>query len=400
MPKFQTLKDFINTIYRDKELLSQLFDKRSISLRLDEVLNAFDDRTEERLPKLIDNEMITISGNTISIDDLLADFFANFLGAETVIDIGKAKRVVDEIKDNQQYFLNEKRAYKKEDYLRAIKQALRKAGKVIVQQIRLLQINIEQVYKTEKNLKNKLSKLEKFEQQLDIIRGLHGELNRILKDDIFFKNAVDNELQDIVIDVRIKLEVITDNLVNIQANIVRYLAKARQQNVGYEHLQRVKALKDSADLRAKSNIDAVLANEYSLFLNGKIDVQSKVSLHFLQTDDGYKVILNADKKRKSKHIIKAKLAPSIDQSFFDNQSLDRPIISIQNLKNAYDFQGGDLFTFVQNYNFGHPVSYDKRLTLFCKMISLYHREFVISDEMQVDNNQVSYAKIYLKSTQI
>jgi hypothetical protein len=398
MPKFQTTKDFITTIYQNRELLSKLFDNRNISLELDKVMTALDSKTEEQLPYLIENEVINLSSNVISLDELLAEVFESFLGAETIIDIGKAQRLIDEIKENKQYYLDEKRTTKKEDYLIAVKRALRQAGKVIVQQIRLLQVNIEQVYKTETEFKIKLGKLEKFGKQWDVIRGLYQELNKILKDDIFFKNTIDNELQDIVIVVRRNLEIITDNLVVIQSNIVNYLTKARKQNEKSEHFQKVKALRDSANLKAKSNVLEVLERESSLFFVGNIDVVSKISLDFLETDEGYQVILKAHEKRKTKYLLKTKLAGAIDPIFFENQSLKEPIINIRDLKNTYTSQGGDLFKFIQNHDFGYAVAYDKRISLFCKIISFYHQELTISNELETDENSVSYAIVHLKTT--
>jgi|AntRauTorckE5430_2_1112549.scaffolds.fasta_scaffold02188_3 hypothetical protein len=393
MPKFQTPKDFIITLYQNKELITKLFENRNISLELSKVLATLDNRTEERLPYLIDNEVVNLSENMISLDAFLVQIIENFLGAETIIDIGKAQRLIDEIKDNKQYYLDEKRTTKKDEYLVSVKRSLRQAGKVIVQQIRLLQVNIKAVYETETDFKIKLAKLEKFGKQWLIIYQLYEELNKILKDDIFFKNAIDSELQNIVIVVRSNLNIITDNLVVIQSTIVDYLNKARKQNAKTVHFQKIKALRDSANLKAKSTIIEVLTKENSLFFINNIDVKSKIPLDFLETDEGYQIILKADKKQKSKQLLKSKLADAIDPNFFKNQPLDEPIINLEDLKETYTLQGGDLFKFIQNHDFKYRVTYDKRISLFCKMISFYHNDLNISTDMKTDNNDVSYAVV-------
>lgn len=395
MFKFETVIEFISTLDKNKKLLSQLFDKRNISLRLGDVLDTVE---EEQLRKLINSDLVSIddSDNFISLDESLIEFFEAFLNVQTTIDVGKASGIIDNIKENIQYYLDEKRKYKQKEYLQAIKKELKKANKVLIQQIRLLHINIEQVYKTETNLKIKLAKLKKFRTQRGIIQKTHTELDRILKGDIFFRKVIDAELQIIVINLRQALVITTQNLLNIQHNVIDYLNKAKQQNASYEKLQLVKSLRDKADLRAKSNFETILENENVLFFTDNISIRTRLSLPFLQIDEGQKVILKADKHRKHKRKMILKLAQPIDNHFFEDTEALEHYINIKQLKNTYEAQGGDLFTFIQSHDFGHPVAYRNRINLFCKMISLFDNDFIISDEMSQDDNGISYAKVQLK----
>lgn len=397
MFKFQTIKDFINALNRNKKPLTELFNKRSISLRYDDFVNSLAEQEILELDKLIDGNLINVEAGIVSLEEELSDFFEKFLDVRTTINTGMVQDIINGIRQNEAYYLEENVLQKKERYLKDVKKGLKKIERVLMSQIRVLWENMEQVYKTETNLKIKLSKLQNFREQRDTIEQLVFQLDEIINTGTLFNSLIDSELKAIVLKVRQALADTKKNLLGVQENIIKYLAKIQEQSAAYEKLQRIKYLKDQYDLRAKSNIDEILGNENALFFVGRIGIKTRLSLSHLQTDEGYNVIQKAHQKQKKRHQTPLKLAKPIPQDFFELKETEQEIfIDIEKLKNIYVAQGGDLFDFVQRFEFEQPITEAKRLTLFCKLISMYSDILEISDTMQSTNQGIEYASVSLK----
>ena len=62
------------------------------------------------------------------------------------------------------------------------------------------------------------------------------------------------------------------------------------------------------------------------------------------------------------------------------------------LKQQFTSGSGELFDFINNFEFENELSFDEKVTVFCKIASLYNDEFVHSGEFKETNN-VEYAVI-------
>jgi hypothetical protein len=397
MFKFQTIKDFINTLNRNKKPLTELFDKRNISLRYDDFVNSLEESEVVDLEKLIDGNMVNVEAGVVSLEEELVDFFEKFLDVRTTINTGMVQDIINGIRQNEAYYLEETVFQKKERYLKDVKKGLKKIERVLMTQVRVLWEKMEQVYKTETNLKIKLSKLQDFREKRDTIEQLAFQLEEVLSTGTLFNTLINTELQSIILKVRQALMDTKKNLLGIQANIIRYLAKVQEQSSAYEKLQRIKYLKDQHDLPIKSNIYDVLSKENALFFAGKINIKTLLSISHLQTDEGNDTIQKANRKRNNNTSVQLKLAKPIPQNFFENREAQTIFIDIEQLKNIYVAQGGDLFAFVQRFEFEQPVSDEKRLTLFCKLISMYGDLLEIEETMQTTKDGTQYAIVSLKN---
>ena len=398
MLKFHSLEQFITVLHQNRKLLSNLFEKRNITLRLEDVEQSLEDNTE-LLEKLIDSNMVALEVGIISLKEGLSDFFEMFLDVRTEINTGVVQDILENIKDNKGYYLAEESSKGRTRYLELVKKYLKKAGVLIIQQVAALREQLDLTYKTEKNLKIKLSKLEKLRAKREVIQTLVDELRRLLSDDVFFKNATDERLSLIINNLKSALRETGKNLLKIQENIILYIVKSQQQSKNFEKLQRLKYLRDQHEIKAKTNIVEILSQEHSLFFDGKIILKTKVSLGFLETDEGNDVIIKANKKRTNKTKIKTKLAQTIPDELLNPSAIHtKPLIDLEALKNTYLIQGGDLFKFIQQYDFGHTVNYNERLTLFCKMVSLFDKLFEISGRTARNDKGTEYAEITLKTT--
>jgi hypothetical protein len=397
MFKFQTIKDFINALNRNKKPLTELFNKRSISLRYNDFVNSLEEQEILELDKLIDGNLINVEAGIVSLEEELSDFFEKFLDVRSTINTGMVQDIINGIRQNEAYYLEENVFQKKERYLKDIKKGLKKIEQVLMSQVRVLWESMEQVYKTETNLKIKLSKLQNFREKRDTIEQLVFQLEEIISTGTLFNSLIDGEFKVIVLKVRQALMDTKRNLLGVQENIIKYLAKVQEQSAAYEKLQRIKYLKDQYDLRAKSNIDEILGNQNTLFFAGRVGIKTRLSLSYLQTDEGYRAIQKVYQKQEKRNQTPLKLAKPIPQDFFELKDTEQEIfIDIEKLKNIYIAQGGDLFEFVQDFEFDQSITEAKRLTLFCKLISMYGEVLDISDTMQSTNDGIEYATVNLK----
>jgi hypothetical protein len=397
MFKFQTIKDFINALNRNKKPLTELFNKRSISLRYNDFVNSLEEQEILELDKLIDGNLINVEAGIVSLEEELSDFFEKFLDVRSTINTGMVQDIINGIRQNEAYYLEENVFQKKERYLKDIKKGLKKIEQVLMSQVRVLWESMEQVYKTETNLKIKLSKLQNFREKRDTIEQLVFQLEEIISTGTLFNSLIDGEFKVIVLKVRQALMDTKRNLLGVQENIIKYLAKVQEQSAAYEKLQRIKYLKDQYDLRAKSNIDEILGNQNALFFARRVGIKTRLSLSYLQTDEGYRAIQKVYQKQEKHSQTPLKLAKPIPQDFFELKDTEQEIfIDIEKLKNIYIAQGGDLFEFVQRFEFDQSITEAKRLTLFCKLISMYGDLLDISDMMQSTNDGIEYATVNLK----
>jgi hypothetical protein len=140
-----------------------------------------------------------------------------------------------------------------------------------------------------------------------------------------------------------------------------------------------------------------LGNQNALFFAGRVGIKTRLSLSYLQTDEGYRAIQKVYQKQEKRNQTPLKLAKPIPQDFFELKDTEQEIfIDIEKLKNIYIAQGGDLFEFVQRFEFDQSITEAKRLTLFCKLISMYGDLLDISDMMQSTNDGIEYATVNLK----
>lgn len=396
MFKFQTIKDFITTLNRNQKLLTELFNKRNISLQYDDFVNSLEEHEVLELDKLIDGNIVNVEGGMVNLESELGDFFETFLDVRTTINTGMVQDIINNIQQEEAYYLEEQNTQRREGYLKKIKKGLKKLEQVVLGQVRILWESIEQVYKTEVNLKIKLSKLNDFRDKRDTIERLVSQLEEMFNTSTLYNSLIDRELKSILLKLKSALIETKKNLLGIQESIIIYLAKVQQQSSAYEKLQKIKYLKDQYDLRAKSNIAEVLSQENGLFFSDRIRISTLISITHLQTDEGYKAIKKVHQKKGKPNKTSLKLAKPIPDDFFNEAEAKEFIIDIENLKNVYVAQGGDLFTFVQRFEFEQSVSDTERLTIFCKLISMYDDLLEVSDEMETAKNGVEYAKVRLK----
>ncbi|MCC7030764.1 MAG: hypothetical protein IT257_10685, partial [Chitinophagaceae bacterium] len=288
--------------------------------------------------------------------------------------------------------LQENNEHRKYTYLKQIKASLRKTGRITLRNVIDLNRNIENAFKTEPNYSIKIAKLEAFDEKRRTIYQLIEQTDKLVTEDeiTFFNTALDEELKQVVIVLRAQLTESRHNLIETQKQIIEYLNQVKYQSSVQEKIKQVKYLKDQFELKAKTNLTAVLKDKNDVVFETRPAYPLKISLDYLQTDDGRQQIEKVYSKLKKGRKQVMQIADSIASDDLLPQTEDEIFIDLEELKRGFSASGRHLFNFVMEYKYPREVNYEEKITIFCQMVSIFEQELDIKDQYQ-QHQQIEYA---------
>lgn len=377
--------------------MMEMFEKRkSLSYKYEHALELLDD-DEDIIQLLISKEVINQNGSYLEIDDQFLDFFEQILEVNEEINTSYINDNIEQVKQNILYYLQENSESRKHTYLKAVKATIKKIGRITIRNIVDLKRNVENTFKTEPNYKVKLSKLENHKKKLTDIKGLIEQTEKLITEDerTFFATALDEELRSITTTLQLLLKESRHNLIETQKQIVEFINQIKHQSAFIEKLRQIKYLKDQFEIRAKTNINAVLSGAKALVFEAKTSYPLKLSLESLSRDEVYESILKINRRIKTNVKPVVQIAESISQDYLDAQTEIEIHINLDEVRNNFKASGNHLFDFLQHYKFSREVSYEERVTVYCQMISLFENDLEISENYN-RNIAVEYAMVYPK----
>jgi hypothetical protein len=356
-----SIKDLINLLYQNREVIEMLFGNKD-SINKSEIL-AREDMTDEKLEKLVMYEIIHENNNIIGLDDRITTFIEEFL------EIGEV--TTSFINDNIQT-LNENLRYYRIDnnpkFLRNIKRSLKKINSTTSREVMKLHKNIDDTYKNQDNYVIKLQELDKYKRKRDDIINLIKESEQIISEaQGFFNTIIDAELSSIVLDLRYTLVRNRDYLNEIQAQIIDYINKIQYQAAIYKKIQRLKELKDYEELKYKTNFVDVVANIKAMFFHKRVVLKGRLSLDFLHSDHGFMLTQKVASKLHLLRNTHRKPAGRLAAGFDDSNREESSSMNISGLVDKFVNTNEDLFQFVMKYQFPEKVgelSLEKRISLY------------------------------------
>lgn len=346
------------------------------SVNKSEIL-AREDMTDDKLEKLVINELIHENNNIISLDDRIVTFIEEFL------EIGEV--TTSFINDNIQA-LNEGLRYYHIDnnvkFLRNIKRSLKKINSTTSREVMKLHKNIDDTYKNQDNYVIKLQELEKYKRKRDDIINLIRESEQIIGEaQGFFNTIVDAELSSIVLELRYTLVRNRDYLNEIQSQIIDYINRIQHQSAIYKKIQRLKELKDYEELKYKTNFVDVVADIKSMFFHRRIPLKSRLSLDFLHTDHGYQLTQKVAGKLHLLRNTHRKPAGRMAAGFDDLNQEESSSLNITGLVEKFMESHTDLFQFVLDYKFPEKagdITFEKRISLYVGITIDYDAQLTFS----------------------
>lgn len=398
MNTFSNIKEVLLALKREEELLTEMFKRRkTTNYRYEYALELVDDN-DARLQYLIDRSVIRQNGSTLEIDDLYLQFFEQVLEANEEINTSYINENLEKVKQNIEYYFNEQNEQRKYEYLRIIKNTLRKIDIITLRNVVDLKRNIDNTFKSEPNYKNKKAKLINLDNKRKDITKLIEQTEQLVTHDniTFFKTATDEELSRIIVQLKLQLHKCTHNLIEIQRQIIDFLNQIKNQSGIIEKLRKVKYLKDQFILESSTDIKQVLAKNNAVVFEPNPSYPLKLSLEYLQTDEeAFVSIKKIAERKKIGEKLKQPIAERISDEYLETQIVEEIQINLEEVKNGFVAGSNNLFDFVMNFNFSKMISFEERVTIYCQMVSLYDTSFEITEQVD-ERNDVEFAMIYPK----
>lgn len=398
MNVFSSIKELLFALYREEKLLSEMFKKRIKTDYKYEYALDLVENNQNKLQYLIDHSVIRQNGNNLEIDELYIQFFEQVLEANEEINTSYINENLEKVKQNIDYYLNEHNEQRKYEYLRIIKHTLRKIGIITLRNVVDLKRNINNTFKGEPTYKNKRAKLINLDsKRKDITKLIEQTEYLISEDDItFFRTATDEELNRIIVQLKIQLSKCSHNLIETERQVIDYLNQIQQQSGVIEKLRQIKYLKDQFIIETTTDIKQVLSTKNTLIFEPKPSYPLKISLEYLQTnEDAFDSIRKIAKRLKVGTKLKQPVADKISYEYLETKVIEETLINLEEVKNSFLASSYNLFDFVINYNFSKNVSFDERVTIYCQMVSQYDTIFEITEQFE-EKHDIEFAIIYPK----
>jgi hypothetical protein len=400
MNTFSSIKELLSALNREEKLLTEMFKKRKKTDYKYEYALELVENNDNKIHYLIDRSVLRQNGNNLEIDDFYLQFFEQVLDANEEINTSYINENIEKVKQNIDYYFNEHNEQRKYEYLRIIKYTLRKIGIITLRNVVDLKRNIDNTFKSEPTYKNKRAKLINLDsKRKDITKLIEQTGYLISEEDItFFKIATDEELNRIIVQLKIQLSKCTHNLIEIERQVIDFLNQIQQQSGVIEKLRQIKYLKDQFVLETATDIKQVLSTKNQVIFESKPIYPLKLSFKFLQTDENaFDSIKKIAKGLKLGAKLKQPVADKISDQYLETQIEEEIIINLEEVKNSFVASSYNLFDFVMNYNFSKTVSFDERVTFYCQMVSQYDTIFEITEHF-AKKEDIEFAIVYPKET--
>ncbi|VVH64245.1 FIG00897884: hypothetical protein [uncultured Gammaproteobacteria bacterium] len=398
MNTFNDIKELVSALKREEKLISQMFVKRkSLNYKLSYALELVDD-DEDRINFLLQRAVIRENGGLLEIDDQFIEFFEQVLDVNEEINLSYINENIKSINENINYYFNENNENKKYSYLKFIKKTFRKMGVITFRSVVDLRRNIENTFKNESNYKNKHLKLKNLDEKRAIVTDLIKQTLLLINDKelTFFKTATDEELNQVIIDLKHSLSECSHNLIEIEKQIIDYLNQIKHQGKFLEKLRRLKYLKDHFLIEGETDIKQILTNKNQVIFEVRVAEPLNLSIDFLcENENAFSSIKKIAKKNLDRINFKPLLAESISDELLENSVEEETMINLEEVKNRFIATSDNLFNFIVRYDFLKEVDFNERVTIYCQVASQYESELNIENEFQIDND-IEYTLIYPK----
>ncbi|WP_346854942.1 hypothetical protein [uncultured Draconibacterium sp.] len=391
---FNSIKDLISTLYKEREIIDFLFSKRKNSVKYDNLLE-FVNFEEEKLTSLIEKNILVQFGSTVDLNQDILDFLEKFTDSIEEINYEYTSGLIRILKENIQNWELEKRPNKQNEYLLKIKRNIGNVGKDVLRNVTTLRGSVEDVFATEKVFSIKKNKLQEYDNKRKNLDDLLEQIDAFFREstwEYFIKMVQDDELNQIILKLDRDIIIARQNLIDITQKILDFINRIRQDSQIFKHIQKIKLLKDQLLLAEKSNFIDVISKDNSLQFQNEIRFSTPLSLDYLQSEDAYNILLRISYKLKKSINIDEKSSGIIRNEFLNGKDKNHYVVDNNKLKESFLSRGGDLFDFINNYNFEKELSFEEKVTLFCKLASQFRDDFSISDTYSKIEN-IEYALI-------
>lgn len=393
MPRFEKIEELIGELYRNRKLLSTLFDKRMTDIN-EEVVLPFLNDDREKLEDLVDYNLLYSNKSQVRIEGRLLEFFEEFLEVDETVHVLYILENLDQIREYRSYYQKDHSKKRKAEYLLRIKKNLRKITRLTLKNVKTLRRNTDDTYKSESNFEIKREKLDNIRSQRDSLEDVMKDVGQLLDDDLFFRTVADDEMMLLIHQLRITLNDSFHNLIEIQQQIIEYLNHIEKRVYVVEKVFRLKALRDKHHLKERSNFHAVAEKINDLPLKKQEPLRWRLPIReVVEKEEMHTLIFKVRKQLKNRKSFQQNVAGEIAAEALTKQESAENVVNMAALKKSFLKKDEDLFNFIMNHDFQSEVKDIERIRLYCRLASLYESEFKFSEETAFFQD-VEYALVY------
>lgn len=398
MRTFRSIDELVRTLDREKELLREMFQKRtSLSFKYDFAVELTDYK-EERVQNLINYGVIRGSGDFLEMEDIYLKFFEEVLQVNEEVNVTYIQGHLSRLNEQIEYYLTENNEKRRYAYHNEVRRTLKNIALTTVRNVIDLKRNLDSTYKNEPNYQIKKAKLQRLSEKLKNIILLINKCEDVIDKEqmLFFREAMDAQMRATVSDVKLQIIDSSHNLMEIQRQIVHYLNMIEYQNRIFEKVRKLKYLKEQFLLEENSDIKQVLAERNHVWMEPQVNYRIKLSINYLRnSDEALVLIKKLAAKLKNRGDKSKAVAGAIPAEYLESKSEVINQVNLREVYNSFVASGEHLFAFVMNYSYKKMVSTEDKLVFFCQIASEYAENLNFTDRYQC-TDKVEYPLVFPK----
>ena len=391
---FRSIDELVRVLDREQKLFRDMFERRkSLAYRADFAMELVDYK-RERIQFLIDNGVIHENGDFLELEDVYIRFFEDVLDMNEEISVASVREYIDSLKENINYYLEERNEHRRFRYRDNVRRILRRIGLRTLKNIVDLKRNVDVAYKQEPSYEVKKLRLEDLDRKRANIKVLMAECENLMeKETVFFSMAGDPGMSRTCMDVRNQFTEGDHNLLEIERQIIIYINQIEQQSAFFKKVRRLKYLKDQLTWREDTDVQRVIENIDPVWMGKRPYNRLLLSIDMLRSDrDAYDIVRKIASKADVRRLSRTEAEP-IGEEFLDAVAEKVEQVNINAIWNAFQAQGSDLFSFIMNFNYRKPREMSEHIVLFCQMATTFSDRLTFSDRYESTDN-IEYALIY------
>ncbi len=396
---FRSVEDLLKRLYTERKLLNEMFSQRkNYAFHYDDA-REFAEK-ESNIQLLIDYGVLRQEGDTLEIEELYLQFLEEVLQVNEVISKATVTEHVEQLKDNIDYYFKEtNNPAAQRTYLQKIKRSIRNIGVMASQNVVDLKRNVNDTFKHERNYQIKKEKLVKYREKIADIANLVQETENLLdnQQESLALKIHDEQLFNIIQDVRINLRDVYHNLIDLEKTIRDYLHQIEAQNQIIKRVRKLKYLREQMLLSASTNVREVLDTLNPVCWEPRNMYSIKPSITYLQnSDEGLELLKNIQQKIKKKQLRNTQEVPPITENQLNAVPQIVDFVDIDALSRSFLASNQNLFDFVMNYPYNTEQTFEQKVEYYTEVIQNNFNKLHFTNDWRTFNN-VQYPMIYAKT---
>lgn len=356
------------------------------------------------ITELIDLHLVDVPGREIvtltpEFRELISKSF-NIVRIVTDHDVMRYKEKLEQ--DIEDY--HTAHDYRRDMYLRYVKNDLADIMKAMESSVDELNAAVEREFKYIGNDELKKKHLERYLQTNKKLRDLRNKVNSILEGVSFQKlqrDANDGELDLFTSVCLIVFQQKGTELLKLLNTINLYISDVTQRIADIEKIHRIKALRDEGKLSSPeySNLEEYASTDTALWHEPKTYHSYHLSQKTITDSPQIAEMLKTVRLQMERDYMKSLPAGPVDDIYENEVRIDRRKSNPRDIINQFLPSGKDLYTFIEDYDFGQHLSLNEKIDYYVYLVSTFHRQLAFTDEY-LERDGRMMLKIYPRSKEL